>query len=90
MSVNRYFSEYTCIVSAQSPLAPASFSPAAVSPEPPPAPPPPMAPPAPPAPAHAAPPAPHTMMGDEDMMGEAWSGSVRRPPRSPSPLLPAI
>ncbi|XP_047986136.1 uncharacterized protein LOC125226253 isoform X5 [Leguminivora glycinivorella] len=90
---------------AQSPLAPASFSPAAASPEPPPAPPPPMAPPAPPA-AHAVP-APHTMMsweveecdaesmssarvqGDEDMMGEPWSG-VRRPPRSPSPLLPAI
>ncbi|XP_075970283.1 uncharacterized protein LOC142972831 isoform X7 [Anticarsia gemmatalis] len=93
---------------AQSPLAPSSFSPAAVSPEPPPAPPPPMAPPAPPAPAPPAPPAPHTMMsweveecdaesmssarvqGDEDMMGEAWSGSVRRVPRSPSPLLPAI
>ncbi|CAG9785233.1 unnamed protein product [Diatraea saccharalis] len=30
------------------------------------------------------------VQGDEDMMAEAWSGSVRRPPRSPSPLLPAI
>ncbi|XP_052752145.1 uncharacterized protein LOC113520041 isoform X4 [Galleria mellonella] len=30
------------------------------------------------------------VQGDEDMMAESWSGSVRRPPRSPSPLLPAI
>ncbi|XP_035428920.1 uncharacterized protein LOC118261954 isoform X8 [Spodoptera frugiperda] len=30
------------------------------------------------------------VQGDEDMMGEAWSGSVRRVARSPSPLLPAI
>ncbi|XP_061709758.1 uncharacterized protein LOC133519711 isoform X4 [Cydia pomonella] len=91
---------------AQSPLAPASFSPAAASPEPPPAPPPPMAPPAPPAPAHSVPAPHTMMsweveecdaesmssarvQGDEDMMGEPWS-SVRRPPRSPSPLLPAI
>ncbi|CAH2075089.1 unnamed protein product, partial [Iphiclides podalirius] len=78
---------------AQSPLAPASFSPAAASPEPPPAPPPPLVPPAPPS-SHTAPSAPHTMMGDENMM--EWSGSVRcqgrSPPssRSPSPLLPAI
>ncbi|XP_073951112.1 uncharacterized protein isoform X5 [Choristoneura fumiferana] len=89
---------------AQSPLAPSSFSPAAASPEPPPAPPPPMAPPAPPGPAVPAPHTMMSweveecdaesmssarVQGDEDMMGEAWSG-VRRPPRSPSPLLPAI
>ncbi|XP_050680213.1 uncharacterized protein LOC126976063 [Leptidea sinapis] len=91
---------------AQSPLAPASFSPAAASPEPPPAPPPPLAPPAPPGPPlHSN---PHTMMsweveecdaesmssarvqGDEDMM--EWTSSARRPrsPQSPSPLLSAI
>ncbi|KAL0892409.1 hypothetical protein ABMA27_015527 [Loxostege sticticalis] len=30
------------------------------------------------------------VQGDEDMMAEPWSSGVRRAPRSPSPLLPAI
>ncbi|CAG9115636.1 unnamed protein product [Plutella xylostella] len=86
---------------AQSPLAPQSFSPAAASPEPPPAPPPPapLAPPAPPAPhtmmvitsyieGGAESMSSVCVQGDEDMMEEMWSASVRRAARSPSPLLP--